>query len=101
MKARLYYEVHITVEPKPLTTYEEFVDNLPSMWRASKFEHDDVDHIQGKWFLSGRFINEFAPSTTPKLFSPLFAARPTPSCVPKSNSPFSTQNPATTKVFFS
>lgn len=55
------YEAHITVEPGCDTvelTYEEFVArSAESMWKASKFEHDDVDGIAGKWFLSASADN--------------------------------------------
>lgn len=53
------YEAHITVEPSDKYVhgismdYAEFVErNAELGWKASKFEHDDVDEIAGKWFLS-------------------------------------------------
>jgi hypothetical protein len=49
------YEAHITVEPYtgPGMTWGRFVDYLfPHRWRAGMFEHDDVDGIAGKWFMS-------------------------------------------------
>lgn len=53
--ARLYYEAHITVAAPPRGDYDTFVRKVTSEdWRASKFEHDDVDHIEGKWFLSAK-----------------------------------------------
>lgn len=57
--ARLYYEAHITVEPLNAESfsYEDFVDAIAQdhkAWRASKFEHDDVDNIADKWFLSAK-----------------------------------------------
>lgn len=52
------YEAHITVEPGCDTvelTYEDFVARSDELgWKASKFEHDDVDGIAGKWFVSLR-----------------------------------------------
>lgn len=57
--ARLYYEAHITVEPLDAESfgYSDFVDAIEQdhkNWRASKFEHDDVDNIADKWFLSAK-----------------------------------------------
>lgn len=49
------YEAHITVEPMVAESfsYEDFAAYVAEAgWRASKFEHDDVDGIAGKWFLS-------------------------------------------------
>lgn len=49
------YEAHITVEPMVAESfsYEDFAENvLRHRWRASKFDHDDVDGIAGKWFIS-------------------------------------------------
>jgi len=55
MQARLYYEAHITVEPKPNETFEEFSAAFSSrFWRGSTFAEDEVDRIKGKWFLSGK-----------------------------------------------
>jgi|SRR6185369_3326168 len=54
---RLYYEAHITFEPAKSEgyTYENFASGMRALgWRASKFEHDDVDGIAGKWFVSAR-----------------------------------------------
>lgn len=49
-------EAHITVEPgcdAVEITYEGFVDRSKEVgWRASMFDHDDVDGIAGKWFLT-------------------------------------------------
>lgn len=55
--ARLHYEAHITVAPLAAESfsYEDFAEGVkPFHWRASKFEHDDVDEIAGKWFLSAK-----------------------------------------------
>lgn len=57
--ARLYYEAHITVEPLEAESfsYSDFADAIAQdhkSWRASKFEHDDVDNIADKWFLSAK-----------------------------------------------
>lgn len=47
------YEAHITVEPDPEHTYEDFVASTKIWgWKASRFDHDDVDDIAGKWFIS-------------------------------------------------
>ena len=54
-------EAHITVEPRDFSNvddafwiaYGDFVArSLELGWRASKFDHDDVDGIAGKWFLT-------------------------------------------------
>lgn len=62
--ARLYFEAHITVDPKPTETmyrnktpndYESFCLSAEALgWKCSKFEHDDVDQIAGMWFLSAK-----------------------------------------------
>lgn len=54
-KARLYLELHITVESQedekfPLFQGWAMVNN----WRASRFSEDDVDGYNSKWFLSAR-----------------------------------------------
>lgn len=59
---RLYFEAHITVDPKPteemyrnknLRDYSVFVTAAGHLgWKCSKFEHDDVDQIAGMWFMS-------------------------------------------------
>lgn len=47
------YEAHITCEPHSEYSFQEFVEAAKVWgWKASKFEHDDVDGIAGKWFLS-------------------------------------------------
>lgn len=47
------YEAHITCEPSDEYTYEEFVAAAKVWgWKASRFDHDDVDGIAGKWFCS-------------------------------------------------
>lgn len=48
------HEMHITVEPDTsIVTYNEFVERSKELdWKASMFDHDDVDGIQGKWFLT-------------------------------------------------
>lgn len=56
---RLYCEMHITVEPKRLTvgpgSEQMFRDlHADEAWRFSSFSEDDVDGIQGKWFLTAR-----------------------------------------------
>ena len=62
---RLYYEAHITVDPQPteemyrnknLADYEVFKTAAEMMgWKCSKFEHDDVDGIEGMWFMSNKW----------------------------------------------
>ena len=55
---RLYCEIHLTVEPMVAESfsYEDFAEaaSEDGHWKASKFEHDDVDNIEGKWFLTAR-----------------------------------------------
>lgn len=47
------YEAHITVEPTDEHTFEQFAQDCKEIcWNASMFEHDDVDGIAGKWFMS-------------------------------------------------
>lgn len=46
------FEAHITVEPHTGLSYESFTRMSDVGWRASKFDHDDVDGIAGKWFLT-------------------------------------------------
>jgi hypothetical protein len=50
------YESHITVSPKEIEiSYSQFSNRSSELgWKTSKFEHDDVDGIAGKWFLSYR-----------------------------------------------
>jgi cellobiose phosphorylase len=63
---QFYYEVHLTVDPKDTeTSYEMFAwTAADSGWKASKFEHDDVDNTVGKWFMSNRYevSSEMLPS---------------------------------------
>lgn len=56
-----YFEAHITFQPdisemyREKASYELFAETMSELgWRASKFEHDDVDGIAGKWFVSFR-----------------------------------------------
>lgn len=56
-----YFEAHITFMPDSVEmyrdkmSYAEFAEAMSELgWRASKFEHDDVDGIAGKWFVSAR-----------------------------------------------
>lgn len=55
------YEMHLTVTP-PVDdgpSYEEFVAiNSMLGWKASMFDHDDVDGIAGKWFLTSHAVSE-------------------------------------------
>lgn len=52
--ARLYYEAHVTVDSKPNEYWNEFTNILPSYFRHSKFDEDNVDNYHGKWFMSAR-----------------------------------------------
>lgn len=54
------YEMHITVTPLSAEeqrsrkfNYETFVEASKKLgWKASMFDHDDVDGIAGKWFIT-------------------------------------------------
>lgn len=53
MKARLYYEAHITVNEG--TDFASFAEwQRGEGMRASRFSEDEVDDYNGKWFLSYR-----------------------------------------------
>lgn len=53
-KARLYYEMHITV--KAVGEWDAFAGAVThAKWKASKFDVDDVDAMHGQWFLSARW----------------------------------------------
>lgn len=59
MLTRLYYEAHITITPDSFITYEDFAAGVANDdWRVGKFEHDDVDGIAGKWFISAKHRSE-------------------------------------------
>lgn len=51
---RLYCEMHITVEPAVMSTQEFRELVAGDDWLFSAFSEDDVDGIQGKWFLTSR-----------------------------------------------
>lgn len=54
-KSRLYYEAHITVEPATDRTFDQFrFAWSDDTWRVSSFSEDDVDQIEGKWFITCR-----------------------------------------------
>lgn len=59
-QSRLYLEAHITVEPVPdtqpgHTEFDIFRDAFSDdTWRVSSFSEDDVDQIEGKWFITCR-----------------------------------------------
>lgn len=56
-----YFEAHITTDPHEEHTFEEFASMCTEFgWRASMFEHDDVDQIAGKWFASFRSTSHTA-----------------------------------------
>ncbi len=50
--ARLYYEAHITVDAGD--DWQHFIETVPSSYRCSKFDEDQVDNYHGKWFCSAR-----------------------------------------------
>jgi hypothetical protein len=52
VKINKHFELNITVEPcKGASPYESFqLDAYNLGWKTSKFDHDDVDDIAGKWF---------------------------------------------------
>jgi hypothetical protein len=75
-----YFEAHITCEP-----IEEFrrihgVMQPMTDWRVSKFEHDDVDEITGKWFLSSRHASYSAHAEAGGHVGKLSGSRRTLSC---------------------
>lgn len=55
MKAKLYFESHITVEREDMDKWGEF-DTIATVfdWKPSRFDQDDVDGYHDKWFLSAR-----------------------------------------------
>lgn len=55
MKARLYFEAHLTVEAQedPAEFYR-MKDLLGPSWKVSRFDEDEVDGYDGKWFASAR-----------------------------------------------
>ena len=54
-QSRLYHEAHITVEPATDRTFDQFrMAWTDDQWRVSAFSEDDVDDIQGKWFITSR-----------------------------------------------
>jgi hypothetical protein len=51
------FEIHITLEPCGNKSYDEFVAvvlGTIGSWKVRKFEHDGVDGMEGKWFLTRR-----------------------------------------------
>lgn len=53
--SRLYHEIHITVAAKAPETWDGFAQHSRDhFWRASKFDVDDVDAMDGQWFMSAR-----------------------------------------------
>lgn len=54
------YEIHLTLTAGGgELTYEQFVQRSKELgWKASVFEHDDVDGIAGKWFLTTHASSE-------------------------------------------
>jgi hypothetical protein len=57
MKAKYYFEAHITVDAKEPEQWEEFTNIQPYSFKHSKFDVDEVDSYHGKWFMSAR--NEY------------------------------------------
>lgn len=52
---RLYYEAHVTFEASSDDDWDGFATVVKELgWRASRFSDDDVDHYEGKWFISAR-----------------------------------------------
>lgn len=52
-KAKLYYEAHITCDSG--NDFDEFTTIAKyNGWRSSRFDEDNVDFYNGKWFLSYR-----------------------------------------------
>jgi hypothetical protein len=54
MRARLYYEAHVTVEDSGVDWPEFAAAARHNGWRASRFSEDEVDDMSGKLFLSAR-----------------------------------------------
>lgn len=55
--ARLYYELHITLDAGD--NFDDFLKICNKMdWRGSRFSEDEVDHYHGKWFASNRCTRE-------------------------------------------
>lgn len=55
LKARLYFELHVTVEESKLMQFADFALLAEEIgWRASRFDEDLVDDYHGKWFASAR-----------------------------------------------
>jgi hypothetical protein len=47
------YELHITVTPLDPRLYPDFTGMANAMgWKTSMFDHDEVDDIAGKWFMT-------------------------------------------------
>jgi hypothetical protein len=47
------YEIHVTVTPKDARLYDDFKSMADAGgWKTSMFDHDDVDDIAGKWFIT-------------------------------------------------
>lgn len=57
--SRLYFEAHITLEPKAGCDFDTFRRGFQNdLWRVSAFAEDDVDNIVGKWFITSRSKSE-------------------------------------------
>ena len=50
----LYYEAHITVEAGLDCYWTDFTNLFPGTFKCSKFDEDQVDDYNGKWFMSAR-----------------------------------------------
>ncbi len=54
-KSRLYFEAHITIEAEPdIEEFEEFKESVGPDWKVSRFDEDEVDGYDGKWFASSK-----------------------------------------------
>lgn len=55
LKSRLYFEAHITIEAED--DHQDFLDFKTAVgedWKVSRFDEDEVDGYNGKWFASAR-----------------------------------------------
>ena len=54
LRARLYFEAHITIDASDTLSFEVFKECLTPTWKVSRFDEDEVDGYDGKWFASAR-----------------------------------------------
>jgi hypothetical protein len=51
--------MHVTVTPLDERLYGDFTSMANAFgWKTSKFDHDDVDDITGKWFMTSHADTE-------------------------------------------